>query len=1044
MARSKSIDNPNNIFTSNKINVNDDGDSRLDSKSKLLRESLLSRNLYTKFDQYPLDETNRQKIVNSVGSILDIVGPFNSDISTSALSRLISTPNTPLTDIGLVMLTKQFTLNFKSNVQQKALPVLNVNNIFDGNPDTKLFQRNEDYRITIDNDESNIDTFIQRYLGYTSPNETVFRNNVSNRELLQNTGSAQLNFLFGNNRDSKGGLNKNIYKPTTPEYVEIAEANDIKISSRFDTIISTNKTYFTSLVDSKFNPYFNVDPYMFDSVNQADIQMRNSSIDVAVTNETQEYAPNIDYIENNFGRTDNSNILNAIDALNNIDEYNDSGFNENINDRLVWGRDGITDKTNERLSQLRGDNVDFTSQDTKSAFNIRTGLLEYTRNLVNATRGNLVDQTRKVYKDGLSGSGLWESPDGAKGKRQHSVLDPYDNFTKAIRFNGNNIYNGNKDSVIYNNVIPRIHPTQDSNENLMFSIENLAVVAVGGDENFGIIDDEYGTQIPRSEVGENNGRMLWFPPYNISVNEISDAKYETTTMIGRSEPLYSYQYTERSANLSFSLLVDYPEQLRNYYKNGNYKSIAEFFAFGGDPYTPNDNANNVDKKIDDNAQSKQEIKGRTKQKSPQLKENSIKLYFPNDYPNNSGNVSAIDNIYSNIGYELQKNSKLFYNTDNDTYNPSITQSTFEFDPNNPSRIDQLLLYYFSEEDNINFYEINIISKSTKLYTGLGDSNEFNKELSDKRANATKAFIEARIKKVLGTSNDVLGININVNSLGDSQSSPELNDPNKIDDPDAINERISDIRFNKRRNIPEEKESNINSNDVQDIETLDNQSAINGTQKSRNKNRDSIDSVMNSRDNINGKLYLEGYKSVTDNYFYPLFHSQTPEDFHRRLTFLHQCTRQGSSIKDDENSIKNSAFGRQPICVLRIGDFLNTKVIIQNVTIDFDDTVWDLNPEGFGLQPMIANVTLQMKVLGGQSLSGPIDALQNAVSFNYYANSTFRDTGVYRTANEESDLQTSYNNGLNTDKVDKFKRNLENRINNQRFNNIYNYNVNEDE
>ena len=51
--------------------------------------------------------------------------------------------------------------------------------------------------------------------------------------------------------------------------------------------------------------------------------------------------------------------------------------------------------------------------------------------------------------------------------------------------------------------------------------------------------------------------------------------------------------------------------------------------------------------------------------------------------------------------------------------------------------------------------------------------------------------------------------------------------------------------------------------------------------------------------------------------------------------------------------------------------------------------WDLNPEGIGVQPMFAKVNLGITILGGQSLSGPISRLQNAVSFNYYAN-----TGVY--------------------------------------------------
>lgn len=128
------------------------------------------------------------------------------------------------------------------------------------------------------------------------------------------------------------------------------------------------------------------------------------------------------------------------------------------------------------------------------------------------------------------------------------------------------------------------------------------------------------------------------------------------------------------------------------------------------------------------------------------------------------------------------------------------------------------------------------------------------------------------------------------------------------------------------------------------------------------------------------------------YFDPAFHSISPEGFNARLTFLHQCTRQGPTVGNDSlngGSAYNLAFGRPPVCVLRIGDFYNTKIIIESMTIDYDDQQWDLNPEGIGVMPMIANVSITFKFLGGSDLAGPISRLQNAVSFNYYAN-----TGVY--------------------------------------------------
>ena len=92
-----------------------------------------------------------------------------------------------------------------------------------------------------------------------------------------------------------------------------------------------------------------------------------------------------------------------------------------------------------------------------------------------------------------------------------------------------------------------------------------------------------------------------------------------------------------------------------------------------------------------------------------------------------------------------------------------------------------------------------------------------------------------------------------------------------------------------------------------------------------------------------------------------------------------------------------AFGSPPICVIRVGDFFHTKAVFESLDLKFDDAVYDLNPEGIGVQPMIAEVTMQIKFIGGQGLREPIAKLQNALSFNYYAN-----TEMYDERAEETD------------------------------------------
>jgi hypothetical protein len=62
-----------------------------------------------------------------------------------------------------------------------------------------------------------------------------------------------------------------------------------------------------------------------------------------------------------------------------------------------------------------------------------------------------------------------------------------------------------------------------------------------------------------------------------------------------------------------------------------------------------------------------------------------------------------------------------------------------------------------------------------------------------------------------------------------------------------------------------------------------------------------------------------------------------------------------------------------------------------MSFDYEPLVWDLNPEGVGVQPMIANVNMSFKIIGGSDLSGPITKLQNALSFNYFANTQVYDS-----------------------------------------------------
>ena len=166
-----------------------------------------------------------------------------------------------------------------------------------------------------------------------------------------------------------------------------------------------------------------------------------------------------------------------------------------------------------------------------------------------------------------------------------------------------------------------------------------------------------------------------------------------------------------------------------------------------------------------------------------------------------------------------------------------------------------------------------------------------------------------------------------------------------------------------------------------------------------------------------------YDSLTEKlkFFHPAFHSITPEGLNSRLTFLQQCMRPGDTIptvKVDKqgnsslqyNNAVNTAFGAPPVLVLRVGDFFHSKIIPENLSINYEDL--DLNPEGIGVQPMIANVTLSFQFVGGQGLKESVDKLQNALSFNFYANTEIYDDRADATDDSYKVIDEDFVKGLN--------------------------------
>jgi len=1074
MAGSKPINN-----TSTSIDNVNISPSRLLIENNNFRKKLLSRNLYDSNRIYPLtEETKSQNIINSVNSVTSLIMPFKAfDLNNTVIGRLVSTPNTPLAQIGLAMLGTQLAYNATSHISQQTLPTIKLANLFDGSKNTHVFNKNIDYKITKPNSISTFQQFLNAIVFANPEQNYPFTKTSTNADFIKNSGSGQLTFLYQ-------ALNQNLYKEgfSTSNYFGISSNND-SVLNQSSVDVEMPLTKRNNIIGSFANPlnkfknyysFFNLNPYSSTQSKQGSINDANGDMVISMNrtnpqypNTTQEYAPDYNFVKYNFGETVKKDEFQISQIENSWISTSDE--NDDIHNKIVWGRDGISSNANKNIADSRGNSLNVQKEVNNltpdlTRFNVYSGLLEYTRNLLNASEGGVVDITRKAFKKGqnvigFNGSAMWAASNstysqkngtaGKTGIRQHSMLDQYDRFAKAIRFNGNQVYGGNPDSVTYNSVIPRIHPTLDkegkvNSKNLMFSIENLAVRVIGSD-GVGIIDDEYGSTIPISEVGQFNGRLMWFPPYNMEVNESESAKFEPTVMVGRNEPMYSYMYSERSATVSFSLIVDYPMNLKNqlYQGTDKHRLISEFFAFGGESYNPITPPTVNPNKIQDGNNKKQEIiTGPVDMAEPDvLSPQSIKMYFPNDYPTQKDNLTTvIDYLYKTMAYEIDDgcfestkikgngfNSSVYIVTgltgsapDNNLHlNLSLLPPNFsQYNLNGDCPLNNILRNVYSNEVNRKYYDIIITGAASKSGTDVN-----NQSLGIRRAQVAQIFVTERIKAIFANTPDKLGINITYSSIG-STTAENRNLALENEDPAVIFERYAEIKVIRNNVAVDKKVQPLTTTDTQAVQNLkkDNAAADNISKKQNsNKASENVfkERTVDLENGSNDGGILKGFKSISGNYFYPVFHSQTPEDFHRRLTFLHQCMRQGSAKRfdtvDSQGNLtaRNSVFGRQPICVLRIGDQFYTKVIIENLTIDYSDAILDTNPENFGVQYMSAKITLQMKVLGGQSLKGPIDALQNAVTFNQYANSTFSKDGMYYRPSTEADKQEAYMSNILT-------------------------------
>lgn len=618
----------------------------------------------------------------------------------------------------------------------------------------------------------------------------------------------------------------------------------------------------------------------------------------------------------------------------------------------------------------------------------------------------------------------------------------YDKVNKLIRSRGLNqkeltggqiltgktrgwrLHNSERMSVLDDNGFVKIAPYKTDDltrrstipKKYMFSIENLAWV---GSPAVNLLPVEQG---PGDLLTGKFGRIMWFPPYDLTFSESSSVSLESNLFIGRGEPLYTYNNTERTGNLSFKIVVDHPSAM-NAFKGNNGPSdeyIRSWFAgcVEDDYYTglltqeEREKVKQITKTVFDETTV-----------PPVEAPSEITIYFPNDitsvdYVIEKGYEDGIDeDQFPGIGpYNGEKQYKSA--TDKTGYDSPL--STYETKATNPPPIifDGEIIGYFDSYVGVWPDTTDYGFNKPGTSKSLGNKKLIIpkvKEFDTWNDEAYKTALRDYLKNTCPSCNAEIEGYASSQGGGQTYANEQLSknradamkkwllDNNIIEEKrivGAVKTGIKDgQKFPFTSTTPVDSEgpkyarygriifkNNAQATKIKTPRTVTEPEQISLNSQVRNRyytEQDFFEKL--TRDD----LFVFDKIRQKIRYFHPSFHSTTPEGLNSRLTFLLQCTRQGPTTNTNQNP-ENLSFGPAPVCILRIGDFYNTKIMMDNLSIDYEPLVWDLNPEGVGVQPMIANVTISFKYIGGSSLYGPINKLQNALSFNYFANSQVYD------------------------------------------------------
>jgi hypothetical protein len=728
--------------------------------------------------------------------------------------------------------------------------------------------------------------------------------------------------------------------------------------------------------------------------------------------------------------------------------------------------------------------------------------------------GNAIDQVSKVFNDGYKeltkGSRVYRYV-GAIGQEvgteycrvfakdlpylQYNDLQKQDGITTEGRrfaysvldktYNLNIVPNKQEGGQDSTNIVGTINNAVA--KKYMFSIENLAW-RTSNTPGFSTSD------LPVCERGPNKGRVMWFPPYDLTFTESVSANWNATDFLGRPEPIYTYKNTSRTGTLTWKIVVDHPSVLNvivnkvlgNETNRTRVDSILESFFAGCRKYDIYELAKKyVTINPNDLFELQQAITSKELTREQLIyTRGTIETGF--DAPNSGGggqplsqeggggNTDLSFKDYEQLGFYFGNdipdegddiNYTTEYNryttTDKNTYktkpNSAATQTFFDtvVTPNYNAVNDLAIKLGNALKTNTEGTVTIEIDASCSAPASIG----YNLKLSERRVRAMiKFFAEnPNTKPYMEPSSPQRLMVKQRKALGEQT----LSEPKVFNFEGLLTG--TPPRMGKIFNCTDEDSSvvggdtKVGANEVYTVGAMACRRAFIASIKSELKTPQTPPSTVTipggsvplfgtvvttteiepvvteewkPRDNITKRVvralltecdYFETIKETTpmvfDNlkdklkFFQPAFHSITPEGLNSRLTFLQQCMRPGDTIptvkqvtpnSDPElqyNNATNTSFGAPPVLVLRIGDFYNTKIIPNSLTLSYEGL--DINPEGIGVQPMIATINLSFTFVGGSGLKESVDKLQNALTFNYYAN-----TEIYDDRADVTDIESS--------------------------------------